>query len=460
MRTLVTAVLSRIAWAALAVWPAVTTRAQPPAGPESADLIITNGWVLTMNAQREAFKAGVVVLKGDKILAVGPASLAAHYTAPKVIDARGGIVMPGMINTHTHAAMAVFRGLADDVADRLRRFIWPLEAKVVDADLVYWGALHGMVEMAEGGVTTLVDSYPFPEATTRAAREIGMRAYIAYGVKSDLQPFRDYAASVKGDPLITAMIGLHSPYAQTADEIRGAARLSAELNVPATMHVAEMTYEVDELRQKYGQTPIEYLDSLGLLSPRFVAAHCILVNDTDIALLRARDVGVAHNMVANIKSAKGVAPVLKMVKAGVRVGLGTDGPMSGNTVDLIGQLGYVAKLHKLTSGDRTVMPAIEVVEMATMGGARALHREDALGSLETGKLADVVIVGVESTALVPLYDPYTALVYAASPRDVQTTIIHGRIVMEDRRLLTVNVAEIRDHVRAIAQRVEGVAAGL
>jgi 5-methylthioadenosine/S-adenosylhomocysteine deaminase len=442
-----------VGWIGLGLAAGVGLRAAEP-----ADLVIVNAHVLTMNALRETIAGGVVVIKGEKILAVGPAGLAADFSATRIIDARGGIVMPGMINTHTHAAMSVFRGLGDDVADRLRKFIWPLEAKVVDADLVYWGALHGMVEMIEGGVTTMVDSYPFPEATTRAAREIGLRAFVAYGVKDDLEPFRHYAEALRDDPLITPVIGLHSPYASTAAQIRQAAALSAELNLPVTMHVAEMDFELKELRDKYNQTPIEYLDSLRLLSPRFIAAHCIFLTEGDIALLARRDVGVAHNMVANIKSAKGVAPVLKLRQAGVRVGLGTDGAMSGNTLDLIGQLGYVAKLHKLDNKDRTVMPAAEVVELATLGGARALHREDRIGSLEPGKLADVIIIDTNATSMVPLYDASTALVYAASPRDVRTTIIHGRVIMEDRKLQTVNAVLIREKVREIAGRINAVVA--
>lgn len=426
------------------------------AGTVPVDLLITNGLVFPMDASRATIADGFVAIGGGRITAVGPAAESARYRAAKTIDARGGIVMPGMINTHTHAAMTVFRGLGDDVADRLRRFIWPLEARVVDAELVYWGSLHGMIEMIEGGVTSLVDSYPFPESTTRAAQKLGMRAFIAYPMKDDFAPFRAYVESLRGDPLITPVVGLHSPYAETPERIRAAAKLADELGLLSTMHVAEMDFELKELREKHQQTPIEYLDSLGLLGPRFIAAHAIFLTDSDIALLAQRDVAVAHNMVANIKSAKGVAPVLKLRAAGVRVGLGTDGPMSGNTLDLIGQLGYVAKLHKLDNKDRTVMPAMDVVEMATLGGARTLRRETQLGSLEPGKLADVVIVDTESTAMVPLYDVATNLVYSASPRDVRTTIIQGRVVMEDRRVLTVDPAVVRTKVREIMQRVRVV----
>jgi cytosine/adenosine deaminase-related metal-dependent hydrolase len=449
-------ILSPGRWFALGLVLTLTARATAATDVAEVDLLITNGQVFPMDAARSTIPGGFVAIRGARIVAVGSAEEGKRFRAARTIDARGGIVMPGMINTHTHAAMTVFRGLGDDVADRLRRFIWPLEAKVVDADLVYWGSLHGMIEMVEGGVTSLVDSYPFPESTTRAARELGMRAFIAYPMKDDFAPFRAYVESLRGDPLITPVVGLHSPYAETPERIRAAAKLADELGLLSTMHVSEMDFELKELREKYNQTPIQYLDSLGLLGSRFLAAHAIFLTESDIALLAKRDVAVAHNMVANIKSAKGVAPVLKLRAAGVKVGLGTDGPMSGNTLDLIGQLGYVAKLHKLDNKDRTVMPAIDVVEMATLGGARALRREKELGSLEPGKLADIIIVETESTAMVPLYDIATNLVYSASPRDVRTTIIHGRVVMEDRRLTTVDPSVVRAKVREIMQRVRTV----
>jgi cytosine/adenosine deaminase-related metal-dependent hydrolase len=221
-----------------------------------------------------------------------------------------------------------------------------------------------------------------------------------------------------------------------------------------------MTEEMTSIRRDHAMTPIEYLDSLGLLNRRLIAAHCIFVTDTDISLMKERDVGVAHAMVANIKSAKGVAPALKMFNQGLRIGLATDGPMSGNTLDIIGQLGYVAKVHKLDNKDRNVMPALHVVEMATRGGARALHLEDRIGSLEPGKLADLIVIDTSGTHLTPLYDVYSALVYAANPRDVRTTIIHGRIVMEDRRLLTVDAAEVKARVRALARTITDSVAGI
>jgi 5-methylthioadenosine/S-adenosylhomocysteine deaminase len=464
--------LLRAAATALLLGLSAVARAEEKPAAPSADLMIVHAHLVTMNAQRDVIEDGVVVIRDSRILAVGPAALAAQFTAAKTIDAHGDLVLPGMINTHTHASMTVFRGLGDDVPDRLRRFIFPLEKNLINRELVYWGALHGFIEMVEGGVTTCADMYYFEDEVARAAKKIGIRGILGESILNFPAPdapepygglayAKKFAADWKDDPLITPALAPHAPYSLDADHLRLVAQTSAELNLPVLMHVAEMTDEVATIRKEHNQTVIEYLDSLGLLTPRLVAAHCIFVNDSDIALLKVRDVGVAHNMVANIKSAKGVSPALKMFDQGVRVGLGTDGPMSGNTLDLIGQLGYVAKVHKLDQHDRNVMPAIKVVEMATMGGARALHREDQLGSIEAGKLADVIIINHDSTNMVPLFDVYSALVYAAGPKDVRTTIIHGRVVMEDRKVLTVDAAEVTTHMREITRRINAaLAAGL
>ena len=442
------------------------------AAPQPADLIITRAHIVTMNAAREVIEDGAIIIRDSRIVAIGSSSIAANYSAAKTIDARGDLVFPGLINTHTHASMTVFRGLGDDVPDRLRRFIFPLEKNLIDRELVYWGALHGFIEMIEGGVTTAVDMYYFEDEVARAAKLVGIRGVLGQSILNFTTPdspvpygglayAKKFAADWANDPLITPALAPHAPYSLDAEHLRLVAKASAELNLPILMHVAEMTDEISTLRRERNQTPVEYLDSLGLLTPRLVAAHCIFVTDSDIALLKARDVGIAHNMVANIKSAKGVAPGLKMHDDGLRIGLGTDGPMSGNTLDLIGQLGYVAKLHKLDRKDRNVMPALKVVEMATLGGARALHREKDLGSLEPGKLADLIILDHNSTALVPLYDVYSTLVYAASPRDVRTTVIHGRVVMEDRKILTLNPQEVREKMRSIARRINtAIAAGI
>ncbi len=439
--------------------------------PRTADLIVTNGYVVTMNAGKEIHSPGAVVIRDGKIVAVGPAEVAEGFRAVRVIDAGGDIVLPGLINTHTHISMSVFRGLADDVPDRLRRFIFPLEKAMVDRELVYWGALHGAVEMIEAGVTTFVDMYYFEDEVARAAKEAGMRAIvgetiIGFPSPDSEEPYgglayaRHVAEKYRGDPLITPALAPHAPDTMDAENLRAVAAAAEALDVPVLIHLAETEEEVARVRQQANQTPVEYLDLLGLLNHRLVAAHCIYVTDSDIELLKARDVGVAHNMAANIKSAKAVAPALKMFQQGVRIGLGTDGPMSGNTLDVIGQMGYVSKLHKLANKDRSVMPAVDVVEMATIGGARALHLEDKLGSLEPGKLADLVIIDKDATNMIPFYDVYATLVYAASAKDVRTTIINGRLVMEDRVIKTVDTGTVREKIRSFQDKIAAAAAKL
>jgi len=437
-----------------------------------ADIVIEHAYLVTMNAAKDIYQDGAVVIVDGRIAAVGPTAIAASYTAGKTIDAAGDIVMPGMVNTHTHASMTVFRGLGDDVPDRLQRFIFPLEHKLVDRDIVYWGGLYGMIEMVEGGVTTMADMYYFEDEVARGARKIGMRGVLGETVinipaPDATEPYGGMAYALKfirdfrGDPLITPAFAPHAPYTVDAEHLRLVEKEAGALDVPVLMHVAEMPSEVEQIRKDFDKTPVEYLDSLGILNRRLLAAHCIFATDSDIELLKARDVGVAHNMESNIKSAKGVAPAARMFKQGVRVGLGTDGPMSGNTLDVIGQLGYVAKVQKLANHDRNLMPAVDVAEMATMGGARALHMEDRIGSLETGKLADVIVLDHNSTTMTPFYDVYSTLVYAASAHDVRTTIIQGRVIMEDRRVKTVDVGEVREHMRALNRRIaDAVAQGI
>jgi cytosine/adenosine deaminase-related metal-dependent hydrolase len=431
---------------------------------QPADLIITHAYVVTMNPAKDMYPDGAIVIKDGHILAAGPASVASNYSPAKLIDAAGDIVMPGMINAHTHASMTVFRGLGDDVPDRLQKFIFPLEHKLVDREAVYWGALHGMVEMVEGGVTTLADMYYFEDEVARAARKIGMRGVLGETILNATAPDAkepyggiEYAGKFirdfRGDPLITPAFAPHAPYSVDQEHLRVIQKEADTLDAPILMHVAEMPYEVESIKKDFNKTPIEYLDSIGLLTKRLVAAHCIFASDSDIALLKARDVGVSHNMVSNIKSAKGVAPAWTMFKQGVRVGLGTDGPMSGNTLDIIGQLGYVAKVQKLANHDRNIMPAIDVVEMATMGGARALHMEDRIGSLEAGKLADVIVLDRSSTTMTPFYDVYSTLVYAASAHDVRTTIIQGRVIMEDRKIQTIDATAVREQMRRLSNKI-------
>ncbi len=423
----------------------------------SADILVKNAHLVTMNEEKAVIPRGTLVIRGSKIIAVGGAELAATYTAGKVIDAGGDIVMPGMVNTHSHAPMTIFRGLADDVPDRLERFIFPLERTVVDPENVYSGTLLAAVEMVQGGVTTFTDMYYFEDQVARAAVEVGMRAIagetvIKYPAPDAKEPYGglEYAIKFieeyKGNELITPALAPHAPYSIEKEQLALIAEWAEKLDVPVLTHLSETKAEIEQIRRDFGKTPVEYLDSVGLLSSRLVAAHCILVTESDIDLLKRRGVGVSHNMVSNIKAGKGVAPVLTMLARGVDVGLGTDGAMSGNTLDMVTQLGYVAKIHKLVNQDRTVMPPVDVIEMATIGGAKALDMGDRIGSLEVGKFADIIIVDKDAVNMIPMYDVYSALVYAASAANVTTTVIHGRIIMENRVIGTVDVDKIRRDV--------------
>ncbi len=436
---------------------------------EKVDIVITNGTVLTMNSEKEVIENGVVIVKNNKILEVGKKGIEKKYSAKKIIDANEGIIMPGMINTHTHVSMSVFRSLADDVPDRLNRYLFPLEKQMVSPEMVYLGAIHGSIEMAKSGVTTITDMYYFEDKVAEAVKKIGIRgvlgeSVIKFPVADAKEPFggieyaKKFIEKYKNDELITPAFAPHAPHTNDTKHLQIINKLSKEYNVPVLMHVAETEKESEIYKNKYNMSPVEYLDSIGVLDERFVAAHLIFVNDKDIEILKKRDVGIAHNMVANIKSAKGISPALKMHDKGLRVGLGTDGPMSGNTLDIIGQMGYVAKLHKLDTGDRAALPPIKAVEMATIGGARALHMEDKIGSLEKGKLADIVIVETQSPNMVPIYDAYSALVYSANASNVETVIVNGKIIVEDKKLKTYdeklsrkNMNEFKDKVIKIAE---------
>jgi len=438
------------------------------AAAENVDLLIKNATVLTMDEDKNIYENGLVAVVGNKIVAVTDGSDLKEFAAKKLIDAEGGIVMPGMINTHTHVSMTVFRSLADDVPDRLRRYIFPLENKMVSKEMSYLGALHGSVEMAKSGVTTMVDMYLYEESAAEAVKEIGLRGIMTQNIikyptadGKDAQAKIDLAIEFiekyKGDELITPGFGPHAPHTVNTEDLEKIRALSEKYNVPVSMHVAETEQEFDDFEDNYGMTPVEYLDSIGILNERLIAAHAIFVTDSDIALMKARDIGVAHNIVANIKSAKGISPALEMHDQGLRVGLGTDGPMSGNTLDIIGQMGYVAKLHKLANKDRSVMPPVKVVEMATMGGARAIHREDELGSLEKGKLADIAIIEVKSANMVPMYSPYSALVYSANASNVDTVIVNGKVIVEDKVLLTYDEAKSRQMMLDFSKKVSAIA---
>ncbi|MDA3957241.1 amidohydrolase [Oceanispirochaeta sp.] len=421
---------------------------------EKKHVLIKNALILTMNPRKDVFYGGSILIEDGIILKVQPGEISLPAGDIQVLDARGGIVMPGMINSHTHLGMSFFRSLADDQKDRLRRVLFPLEKAVVTDDLVYWASLHSYTEMIQGGVTTLFDMYYFEDAVARAARKAGVRSILGETVVYFPAPdspreyggigyAREFIQQWKHQDLITPAIAPHAPYTVDGDHMKECYELACREEVPMTLHLSEMPFEMEHFQKDYGMSPIAYLDDLGVLDSRVVAAHCIFTDDPDRQILKKRGVGVAHNMVANIKGAKGVAAIPEMLELGIPVGLGSDGPMSGNTQDVISLMGYTTKFHKFTRLDPQAMPPESVVEMATIGGARALHIADRVGSLEIGKEADIVIMDHSSPSMFPVYDPYSVLVYGASPRDVDTVLVKGRILMEHREILHLDIPEIR-----------------
>ncbi|EMD0831214.1 amidohydrolase [Morganella morganii] len=432
---------------------------------DPADLMITDGTVLTMNPENTVFEHGTVVVSDGKIVAVGGPELTAKYQAKKVLDVKGDIVMPGLINTHTHGSMTVFRSLGDDVPDRLHRYIFPLENKLVSRDMVRTGANLANIEMIKGGVTTYADMYYFEDEVAKTVDKAGLRAVLGetiinFPVADAQTPEEGIAYAVrfineyKGHPRITPAFAPHAPYTNTTENLQKIAALSEELNVPVMIHLAETDREKEEIAKRTGgKSPVQYMADIGVLNNRLLAAHVIMADENDLNLLKKYDVGVAHNISANTKSAKGVAPVTQMLEKGIRTGLGTDGPMSSNTLTTMNELNLVGKIHKLETKNRAAMPPLTVVEMATMGSARALHMDDKIGSLETGKLADIIVVDTKAPNMVPVYSPYAALVYGANGANVRHTIVDGVILMEDRQLLTVNENEIIQDAQRFAEKV-------
>lgn len=434
---------------------------------EKVSLLITNGIVITMDAQRHVIEGGAVAIRGDAIVAVGPGGeISSKYAAARTIDARGAIVMPGLINGHAHAAMSLFRGIAEDMSldDWLRKYIFPAEAKNVDEDFVAWGTRLDMLEMPRGGITTYADMYYFEDAVARVTKEAGMRGVLGETIidfpapdnKTLKQAFdytQKYLEHWKGDPLIVAAVAPHSIYTCSESTLKDAAALARRNGAPILIHLAEAPFEADQSRARHGLSPVGYLESIGLLGSDVLGAHCIWVDAGDIAALAHSGVGCSHNPSSNMKTAAGVMPVVDMLAAGVPLALATDGAASNNHQDLFLEMDLAAKLQKITRRDPRALPAEKVVETATIGGARALHMEKQIGSLEPGKKADLIVVDTSAPHATPMYNVASELVYALHSSDVRTVVIAGKVVMEDRRVLTLDeeaiVAKAREYKRKI-----------
>ena len=419
-----------------------------------------------MDPNNALIEKGAVAVSGDRIVEVGPEGvLTSHYQASKLIDARGGIIMPGLVNTHTHAAMTCFRGLADDLPlmTWLQEYIFPAEAKLT-SEVVYRGTLLACAEMILSGTTTFCDMYLFENAVAEAAQEAGIRAVVGevlydfpspnYGpVEEGLKYTETLIDKWRDDPLITIAVEPHSPYLCSSDLLRKTKAIADRNAAPMVIHLSESEHEVAEVREKCGKSPVEHLADIGFLSPNLIADHCVALTQGDISLLKAFDVKVAHNPESNMKLASGIAPVPELLKNGITVGIGTDGCASNNNLDLFQEMDTVAKLHKVQTLDPTVMDAPTVVRMATIDGAKVLGLEDQIGSLERGKRADIIVIDMRQPHLVPMYNVYSHLAYAVSGHDVVTAIVNGQVLMEDRVLITLDVNTVMEDVNRIAESI-------
>ena len=433
-----------------------------------ADLIITGGTVVTMDRSRAILDDGAVVVKGDTILTVGPrAELEAKYAAAQTIDAKDALVLPGFINGHTHVPMTLFRGLHDDVTlnDWLYKYIFPAEAKNVNEEFVRWGTRLAAAEQIRSGVTTFADMYYFEDAVAEETKAAGMRGVLGETFIDFPAPDNKTEAEMlaytekflkrwQGDPLIHAAPAPHSIYTCSKKTLQDAAALARKYHAPILIHVAEMKKEWDDSQKQNGMSPVQYLDKVGILGPDVLAAHCIFVDAADEKTLAQRQVGCVHNPSSNMMIASGVSPVAELRAAGVAVGLGTDGPAgSNNDLDLMEEIDLAAKLAKITKMDPLAMSARGVVEMATIDGARALHMEKEIGSLEAGKKADIILISLDEPNALPMYEVYAQIAYALKATDVQNVIIGGRAVMRDRKLLTLNEEEILARARAYKKTI-------
>jgi 5-methylthioadenosine/S-adenosylhomocysteine deaminase len=431
-------------------------------------LIVTNGTIITMDARRRVIPNGAVAIDASKIVAVdSAAAIASGFRAQETIDAQGAVVMPGLVNTHTHAPMVLYRGLADDLAlmEWLQKYIFPAEAKTVSPAFVAAGTRLAVLEMIRSGTTTYADMYYFEEEIGRATKAAGVRGVLGQTIiqfpvpdaktpAEGLARMEKFAREFAGDPLITPAVAPHAMYTLDAETLRRCRALADEFRIPLLTHLAETEDEIRISAEKHKTSPVAYLESLGFWKPGTLAAHAVWVTPADTEILKRRGVAVSHNPESNMKLASGVAPVLAMRSAGLPVGLGTDGAASNNDLDMFEATRQAALLHKMASKDPRALPAGDALAMATIEGARALGMADRIGSLEPGKIADVIVVDVSQPRHTPMYDPVSHLVYVTRGDDVRTTIVDGRVLMKDRRVLTLDERAVIAEANRFAEQVK------
>jgi 5-methylthioadenosine/S-adenosylhomocysteine deaminase len=432
-----------------------------------ADIIVKGGIILQMIGSKDWIEDGAVAIRGDRIIAVGPAvEILDRFSSKRKISCESGIIMPGLVNAHTHAAMTLFRGLADDLQlmDWLNNYIFPAERKL-NSEMVYWGTKLAIAEMLLSGTTTFCDMYLFEMEVARAARETGIRAIVGevlydfpspnYGpIEEGLRYTEALIDFLKGDPLVMPAVEPHAIFTCSPDLLLKCKEISERHGCPYIIHLAETKDEIEQVKARYGKTPVKHMDSLGILDSSVIADHCVWLEEDEIELLVKRGVRIVHNPESNMKLASGVAPVPLLLMRGAIVGLGTDGPASNNNLDMFEEMNSAAKLHKVFSSDPTVMNAETVLRMATLEGAKVLGLHEEIGSIEPGKKADIIVVDCKKPHLQPLYNPYSQIVYSAIGSDVRYVIVNGRILVDDRKLVTINLDEVILEVDKISFHIQ------
>jgi 5-methylthioadenosine/S-adenosylhomocysteine deaminase len=434
------------------------------------DLLVTGATIVSMDADRHVIENGFLAVRGGEIVAIGQ-DVSSHYpkgvTATTRIDASGKLMIPGLINGHTHIAMTLMRGLKDDVVldDWLRKFIFPAEARNVTKDFVRWGTRLGLAEVIRSGTSTFADMYYFEDTVAEETKAAGLRGvlgetWIDFPAPDNKNEAEMSAYTEKfiqkwhGDPLIRAGVAPHSIYTCSEKTLRDAAALARKYHAPILIHVAEMRKEFVDSLEKNGTTPVQYLERIEVLGPDLLAAHCIWTDKTDMKILADRQVGCVHNPSSNMMLASGVAPVVDQRAAGMRVGLGTDGPAgSNNDLNMMEEMDLAAKLQKTYRVDPRALGAKGALEMATIEGARALHMENEIGSLEAGKKADFILLGLNAPNAVPMYDVYSQIVYALKGSDVETVVVGGKTLLRDGKVLTVDEPQAIIKAREYGKKV-------
>lgn len=425
-----------------------------------ADIIIKNGQIITINPEMEVIENGVLIIKGEKIIDVGNDDLLQNYRSEKTIDANQGIVMPGMINAHCHLPMIAFRGLGEEgIEDRLMGYFMPLEMKMLSRKLIYDATIYGAIDMAMSGVTTYADMYYHVDEMAKATKKIGLRAIlgqtvVGFPVVDASEPYEglDYAKQLiktfENEELVSLAIAPHAPYTVSKEKLLEVKKLADKHNLLIHIHVAEFEDEKNQIKDNTeGLSVIKYLDQIGFLDNNVLMAHCNYVDDEDFKIIESRGARIAHNPMANAKGATGTARIVEAMKFDIPIGIGTDGLMGSNVVDLFKVMTYTTTIQRIRKMDRTIMTPDIVVKMATLGGAKALGMDKNIGSIEKGKLADVVIVETQSMNMIPNYDPYATLVFQANPHNVQTTIVNGKIIVENRLLRSYSMGESKKAIQ-------------